>query len=369
MKRLGIAAAAAIVAAHGAHAGGVERSTQSVAPIFEEGGANGNYVEFSFTSVNPKISGTSVAGLGSAPSGDMAPSYATFGTAFKMPLTQDIDAALIFDQPYGADVAYPTGTGYFAAGSTAELRSNALTGIVKYSFNERVSAFVGVRAQTFEAMAMIPFVSSYSGSTETDIGVGGLVGVAYENKANFQRVSLTYNSKIKHNLATTESFGAGPATTSTTEIETPQSINLEAQTGLPIGLLLRGSVRWVNWSDFDITPAAYFGATGAPLVSYADDTITYELGVIRPLNDTWSVGANVSHEKQNGGFSSNLGPTDGRTSVGLGAIYRKDNMRIIAGVSHTWIGDAQTAITGFAPASNFTDNSATAFRMSVGFNF
>ncbi len=133
--------------------------------------------------------------------------------------------------------------------------------------------------------------------------------------------------------------------------------------------LLFGGVRWVEWSKFDISPAHYAALTGgASLVSYADDVFTYNLGVGRRLNETWSVAASATYEKANGGFASNLGPTDGKTSLGLGVTYSNSPMKVTAGVSYTWIGDATTSVGG-ALAGSFTDNSALAFGMKVGFNF
>ena len=66
-------AAGMAVAATTATAGGIERTAQSVAPIFEDG----NYFEFSIGSVQPEVTG-SVAGTAS---GDMAADYTQLGFA------------------------------------------------------------------------------------------------------------------------------------------------------------------------------------------------------------------------------------------------------------------------------------------------
>ena len=77
-----------------ANAGGTELTNQSIAVLFEQG----NYIEFSFGSVNPSVSGTQVGTIppaitGSA-SGDLAEGLEYVGAALKFALTDDIDAAV-----------------------------------------------------------------------------------------------------------------------------------------------------------------------------------------------------------------------------------------------------------------------------------
>jgi len=349
-------------------AGGIDRSGQSIAALFE----NGRYVELSLGSISPDTSGTAVATLGGFATGNVTESYLQFGAAYKADINDRLSYALIYDQPFGADVSYPTGTGYYAAGAQADLESHALTGLLRYRMNDNFSVHGGLRVQTIEAVAAVPFVGGYTVDGARDTGVGYVAGVAYERPDIAMRVALTYNSKIKHDVDTTE-FGA---VMSTTEIETPQSVNLDFQTGIAADTLLFGGVRWVDWSSFDISPTAYRTATtstanpsGSSLVSYENDVITYSLGVGRKLNDTWSVSASVGYEKSEGGFASNLGPTDGNKSLALAAVYTRDNMKVTTGIRYVNIGDAQTAIPGFAPAGNFEDNDAVAIGVKVGYTF
>ncbi|TMM54506.1 OmpP1/FadL family transporter [Sulfitobacter sabulilitoris] len=357
------AAAVGLTAAAAAQAGGIDRSGQSITALFEKG----RYGEFSLGSIAPDTSGTStVFGGGPAPSGDLTPSYLQFGAAYKADINDQLSYALIYDQPFGADVEYPTGTGYFAQGARAEFNSQALTGLLRYKMPSNVSIYGGLRVQSVEATAAVPFVGGYSVDGDRDTSVGYVVGASFEKPEIALRVSLTYNSKIEHDVATTEMFGATTLPGSTTTIETPQSVNLEFQTGIAADTLLFGGVRWVEWSEFDITPANY--PPGA-LVSYEDDVFTYSLGVGRRLNDTWSVAASLGYEKSNGGFASNLGPTDGNKSLGVAATYTSGNMKITSGIRYVNIGDAQTTLDGTNAASNFGDNDAIAVGVKVGFNF
>lgn len=110
-----------------AQAGGIDRSGQSIGVIFEKG----TYAEFSFGSVSPNVSGMQVVtfppALGGSTagskSGDMTNSYLQFGAALKHDYNDKFSVALILEQPFGADVEYDTGTGYFASSATAKLQS------------------------------------------------------------------------------------------------------------------------------------------------------------------------------------------------------------------------------------------------------
>ena len=347
------------ICAGSAVAGGLDRSGQSITAIFEKG----SYVELSFGAVSPNVAGISTPGFGSRPSGDMAADYSQLGVAVKMNINPSVDVALIFDQPFGANVDYPTATGYYAQGTTAELKTSALTFVGKYTLQSNVSLLAGLRYQTFSAEASVPFIAGYTAVGEKDGGLGYLVGIAYEKPEIALRVALTYNSKVKHSLATTE-FGA---LTSQTELETPQSVNLEFQTGIAANTLLFGSIRWVDWSEFVIDPASYPPAS--PLVSYEGDYTTYSLGVGRKFSDTWSGAITLGYEKPLGGFSSNLGPTDGMRSIGVGATYTKDNMKITGGVRYVDIGDTQVTLGGGVPSANFNSNQAVAIGLKVSYSF
>lgn len=373
--RLAATATAVSLCAGTALAGGIERTNQVVGIIFQEG----TYAELSFGYVDPTVSGTATAfsPTPGAASGNMVKSYTLAGAAFRMDINDQLSFGLIFDQPYGADVSYPGGTGYFAQGSTAELDANALTAVLRYEFAGNYDVYGGLRYQTLEANAFIPFVTPVPGITppyevtgDRDGGLGWLIGAAYEVPEIALRVALTYNSSIEHELETSESSFFGPSTSVTT-IDTPQSVNLDFQTGIAADTLLFAAVRWVDWSEFDISPVDYGRLTGgASLVSYDSDTTTYVLGIGRRINEQWSVSGRVAHEEPTGGFASNLGPTDGQTTVALAAQYTVGQTQISAGVSYTDIGDAETTLggTGLA-ASDFSGNSAWGAGVRIGYTF
>ncbi len=355
MRRLVLATSALTALTGYATAGGLERTPQSMAALFEEG----RYMELSFSGVSPDVSGTA----GTDPSGDIFDTYVNLGLSYKNDLTETLSYAIIFDQPYGGNTSYPTGTGHPFAGSTASIRSNAISGVLQYNFGNGASVYGGLRGQTLQAEAVLTPITGYTIESDTNLAFGYLVGAAYERPDIALRVALTYHSEVTHDLELQESLSPTPETQ---DVKMPQALNLEFQSGIAEDTLLFGSVRWVEWSVTEIDPEIYDIATmGAPpLVFFADDRITYTLGVGRRLNDTWSVLGSVSYEETTGSATGNLGPVDGFTAVSVGAIYRKDNMKITGGIRYAELGDA----TSYSSAT-FTDNSAIGAGIRVGWSF
>jgi long-subunit fatty acid transport protein len=363
MKKLLLASSALALTTSSAVAGGLERTTQSMNVLFEEG----RYLELGFSHTVPDITGTLVI----FDSGNIAPSFSNLSASYKADLNDTWSYAVIFDQPYGADVAYPGTFGapgaYPFAGSSAEVNSNAISGILQYNMGNGASVYGGLRAQSLQAEAVLTPIPGYTIESNTDYQLGYLVGAAYERPDIALRVALTYHSEVTHELDLTETgaVAIGGLETSTEEVNMPQALNLEFQSGVAEDTLVFGSVRWVEWSETVINPVAYQRAgQPRPLVFFEDDRITYTLGLGRRLNETWSILGSVSYEENTGSITGNLGPVDGFTAYSLGAIYRKDNMKVTGGVRYSEIGDA----TSFSGAE-FTDNSALSAGVRVGWSF
>lgn len=393
MKYLALVATGLVVSAGGAGAGGIDRSGQSIQALFEKG----NYAELSFGVVNPSVSGTVATPLGPRQSGEVAESYWQVGAAYKYQFNDRLSAAIIYDQPFGADITYPGTSVPFAAGvivgggtpaqasaataggniaagqwpiagTNATLDADAITGLLNYRFANGFGVHGGLRLQKVSADSDVPIVGAYSVEGETDEGVGHVVGISYEKPEIALRVSLTYNSSIETNHKTTETTFAG-TTTSTTEINTPESINLEFQSGVAQDTLVFGSVRWVDWSGFTITPVVYQILTGGPFLSYTDDAYTYTIGVGRRFTPKFSGSVSFTYEENDDNTPvSNLGPTDGKFGVTVGARYENESGMILSGgVNYTWIGDAPTTIG--ALRTEFKDNDAIGVGFKIAYRY
>lgn len=356
MKRLAIAAASAALSATSVQAGGFERSAFPLGFMFEKG----NYAELTFGSVSPKVSGVLVP-VPSVATGNVTKSYTTVGFAVKTDINEKLSLGLTVDPTFGADVFYPTGTGFPLAGSSAKLRGETFAAVARYKINENISVHGGLRSVGIGGDLFLPAAGNYRASFGNDRDLGYLIGAAYEKPEIALRVALTYASETKHMLNTSV---VGVPMTFDVPVKLPQSLTLDFQSGVAADTLVFGSIRWMDWSVTRLE-GPLLPPTVNPLVSYDNDTITYTIGVGRKFSDAFSGAVSIGYEKHHGGIVGNLGPTDGQKSIQIGGTYTHQNMKISAGVRYVDIGNA-TALRG---NSSFTNNKAVAFGMKVGFSF
>lgn len=384
MKRmLGAATALALVAPL-AQAGGLDRSGQGINLIFEPG----TVVQGSLTYVDPEITGT----LAGTQSGDVGESYILPRASFKFSVGDNWDIGFGYDEPFGAHVKYAEGYALsqcnqtpnigggpgsptFNPGCTpqsgsrlfAEANSHDLVGIARYKFGNGFSAMGGFRIQTVDAKVTVPAALNYSLEADGSTEVGYLIGGAWERPDIAARVALIYNSEITHKLKQSESInttlgGATDFGNTESEVTTPASVNLDFQTGIAKDTLLFGTIRWAEWSQTSFVPGNYPG--GSPrgtLVSYDNDVYTYSLGIGRNVTENLSLAISASHETSESGTVSDLGPTNGFTSLGIGGTYSFESSKLSAGVRYIWLGDATTdnggdfsGNTGIAAGVQFT---------------
>lgn len=367
MIRVLMTTAAMVAFTGAAQAGGIDRSGQGLGSLFEKG----RYFELSFGSVMPSIDGRDVL---SNPTGSVANDYTQWAFSYKYDINDKLSFALNVDKPFGADVLYegnPAAT--MLGGTLAVADSTAVTGILRYKMNDKFSVHGGIRAQKSDGFIRLSGLAygpsnGYNVTLDSDVAPGYLVGVAFEKPEIALRVALTYNSAITHEFDTTQRIGATViAPLSVTEVELPQSVNLDFQTGVAKDTLVFGQIRWVDWSSFLIDPV---GFPGNGLVEL-EDTTTYSLGIGRRFNDQWSASVSFSYEgKGSDDLVSPLAPTDGRYGMTIGAAYTKDNMKVSMGINYTKVGDArpETGTPDVARAS-MTNNDVLGVGVKVGWSF
>ncbi len=352
MKKLSFAAGAALLASTAmVQAGGIERTSQSVDIIFEEG----SLVEFGVSYAMPSVSGFT----GITPTGVMSPNYLSFSGGYKTDIGDKVSLAIIFDQPYGSLAEYTTGA---YTGTKADLTSSAITVIGSYDVTDRIVVFGGGTYQSMSATAAVPGggLLNYTIDASADAGFGYVAGAAFQIPDIALRVALTYRSSVTTTHATVENSNLiALDTVDSMSVTTPQSINLEFQTGINPKTLIFGSIRWVDWSTFDLTPANYPVPPTFALVDYTDDRITYNIGVGRKLSETLSAAVTLGYEQNLHGAPSALAPTDGFFSLGAGLTYTMGNTKISGGAKYIWLGDTS------GTAGTFENNSA----IGIGVNF
>lgn len=368
--------ACASVAPGAAFAAALERAVPAVVRILYEDGVYGEIgavythpeLEGKDGVLPPNIGGFPVSGN----TGNLLRSDWKLAGALKGDINERLSYILLFDQPYVANTYYSRGSfppTFNYGGTEADLDSYQLSAGLAYDATDRIKIYGGVRAQRLDASAAIPFLASYRIDAEDDWGWGGFFGAAYARPEIGLRVALTWQSKIGYDLATTETSALGRLR-DTTSVDTPQSVTLEAQTGIDERTLLFGSVRWVNWSEFAIAPPMYgtimTGVLGEPraLVDYEKDWWTYNLGVARKLTDALAGTFSATWEPQTNEVMTTLGPIDGRTTLGLGLSYDVGKVNLTGGFSYGWLGDATNILD-----TKFRDGTIFGAGFRVGYNF
>ena len=371
MKKALLQACAVCVGATAVQAGGIDRSGQGINILFEEGSA----VQFRLGYTSPSVSGTMLG----VDSGNVANSFFTPHLAYKHAFTDQLDFALIYDQPFGADIdyasGYPLSRNPVPGGRSDVLRAkadtDAVTALLRYKFDGGFSAIGGLRIQRLKANVAVPAAAGYEVNSGASTDLGYVLGVAWEKPEIAARVALTYNSKISHDLSQTESLnppqaaGTGLVASFQTnsEVASPQSVNLDFQTGVAPKTLLFGSIRWVDWPQTIYDPPNYPPAN--PLVDYDDPTWTYSLGLGYQFTDEFSGAVTLGYESSTNEPVSNLGPTDGFWSIGVGGTYSLEKAKISGGIRYTDLGDATADGAGPAARANFTGNSAWSVGLQV----
>lgn len=397
MKYAVSGAAALLMGTTAVFAGGIERGNQNINVLFE----SGNYAELSFGHVDPTVEGSEldlVTPVGTLPGGasigNVSDSFNQVGLAYKHQFNENWSGAVIIDQPFGADLLYPTPTDPVGAatsrfgGTAVDVSSTHLTGLVRYFMPENGFGVHGgvrmARADGTVDLSGVAYgpVNGYRVDLDTDTAYGWVAGVSWERPEIAARVSLTFNSEITHKFDTTESGplvdpdGPGPLPAlplldgnSRTEVNTPKSVNLEFQTGVAADTLVFGSVRWVDWSSFLVNPENFVRVAGGGLVDL-EDTTTYTLGVGRKFTENWSGAASFTFEDSGDDLVSPLAPTNGRKGISLAAIYTRDNIKITTGVNYTKLGDStpETGTPDVARAE-MDDNSLWSIGVKIGYSF
>jgi len=348
--------------------GGLDRMAPETRLMFEEG----RYFELSWAAVSPELAGS--GGLfdpSGAGTGDILESYDQWGFGLKTDLNQRASLTLLLDQPWGANTFYPVlpTSGY--GGTLANVDTNELSAILRRKIGDKgFSAYSGIRLQSIEARVAFPFAPAlgFPGPYRVDVdreeGVGYMAGIAYEIPKIKLRFAATYYSEIESTHDTLEV--SGPASTAaTTDVTTPQSINIDFQSGIAKDTLVFGSVRWVDWSRFSIFPPFFSGATGVPLIEYTEDWITYTAGIGRRISDRLTLAFLVRYTPMTDQPLTTLGPIDGRTAYSIAPSFKiTNNVKLTVGFSYIDLG----AASNFA-GTQFDDGSAFAVGTRLGVNF
>ncbi|WFP96170.1 transporter [Acinetobacter sp. ANC 7201] len=358
-------------------AAGLDRSGQSISAFLQPG----NYAEAGLSVLDPTVKGKDATGKSVS---DMGDDYVFASAAVKIQATDKISFGLLYDQPFGADAQYGVDGSIFSdgtEGTSVKVRTNNITALVGYQPTENWNFYAGPVWQTVEADISLrgdayggPYgLGGYNIQVDQKEAYGWAAGFAYSKPEIALKAAVTYRSEIKHNAISHEfgTIASGLATVDTVnsvQAVTPQSVNIDLQTGVSQNTLVFANLRWVHWDQFVVSPA-FLGSQGQDLISYSDDQYSATIGASHKFNSKWAATAAVGYDSGAGNPVTTLGPTEGYWSVGLGGQYSPaENYFIQAGVKYFWLGDA-TAQTGGNTAGEFSNNYALGYGMKIGYRF
>ncbi|MEM6727418.1 MAG: outer membrane protein transport protein, partial [Pseudomonadota bacterium] len=206
--------------------------------------------------------------------------------------------------------------------------------------------------------------TGYTASIEDSWGMGYSLGAAYEIPDIALRLAVTYNSSVSHSGDTVESGVSNFSTSGVTEFDTPQSVNIDFQTGIAENTLLTASIRWAEWGEFDVIPPD-LNSDLADL----DNVYRYTLGVARRFSDEFAGSVTLSYEQEeNDDNVSPLGPTDGLIGLTVGGSYESDGVTVSGGINYTMLGNADAGVREEDQAT-FRNNSVIGVGFRVAFEF
>ncbi|MBV7307750.1 outer membrane protein transport protein [Acinetobacter sp. CWB-G5] len=391
-------------------AAGLDRSGQSIAAFLQPG----NYFEAGISVLDPEVKGKDTSGN---QTGDMASDYYFPHAALKIQATDHFSVGLIYDQPFGADAEYSGNSTFvenrpvpFQGGTSVTVDTQNLNLLFGYQPNENWNLYAGAVYQTVDGTVLLrgttySVFNGYDFRTGEDESVGWLAGVAYQIPEIALKASVTYRSEIEHKMNASENFGAAGyisipgapgqsaqlnqlmtalnASSGETKLTTPQSVNIDFQTGIMANTVAFANLRWVDWSNFRVQPYNFAKLSkvvgqnptinkpnGFNLIDYKEDQISATVGVGRKFNERWGGNVSVGWDSGAGNPVTTLGPTEGFWSVGTGVRFSPaENYFIGAGVKYFWLGDADAVTGAHSNAGKFTNNDAIAYGLNIGYKF
>ena len=370
-----------------------------------------------------------------ASTGNATPdSYNFMRYGVKADVNDIVSIGVFYDEPFGAEVEY-SGDNTFVSKAGKQTIANPATGqsvpneVINssvldpnYNKNTNVSVhtetwtgLIGFKSNGFQvyggpvmqkAKADVHLrgqaygpLTGYDANVNADTDYGWVAGLAYSKPEIALKAALTYRSEIEHKTdiaervpllgvpflkgIALEKLGIDPnsalgqsigeyATTNAT-VTTPESVNLNIETGLSEKYQLLGTldVRWVPWSDFSIVPPLYNAYSkasapegvpvssfdGLPLLSYEKDQWKVDVGLAKRFNEKLAGSVVVGYDSGAGDPVSSLGTIEGFYSIGGGVKYNvTPEWAVSFGGKYLKFGDATGQLPNGSIVSKAEDN-------------
>ncbi|MEF2550032.1 long-chain fatty acid transporter [Aurantimonas sp. A2-1-M11] len=304
-------------------AGGFQRGTADTDILYEAGTAS---MRFGMTYVNPQRGFESIDGQ----SGDFSTytqDYAIPSLAFAINSemagcagTYTISFAAESDYRGSPGDALPAGPTAGSRTETSEFESNEFGLTCRLSYTNDIGRFsmlggVFVEDFTFDgtSLSTTPLPVRATVETESGYATGYRIGAAFEKPEIALRAQILYRSEVKHDsfsgtgqVATTTDvlFPIGTViqqgTSGFSDVVSPQSLYINAQTGIAPGTLLLASFRWTDWSTNGVAASSITtgGVTRSSLSPYNwRDGYTASIGLGRAFNEQISGAVSLGYDR------------------------------------------------------------------------
>ena len=358
-------AGALLLAGGAAHAGGLERGGYDIDPLFDPTRVTG-FVSETFVMPERRLNnvvdtnnadgiGTTGIGGGATDGVHESPAYTVPKFGLKLGMGDHVDCLADYSQPWGAHL--DPGTGWMGVNSNIETRidSNNYAGTCSYrmGFGKGQARLIGglfyQEVSGFKVRQVAPDgMSIGNGTGRLDLaghGVGWRIGAAYEIPEIAFRASLLYNSKvdlgnITGTLDLTEYNGTSVAAFGNQAM--PQTLEFKVQSGIAKDWLAFGSVKWVDWSTFQIVAFCSQAIMGSQPCTYGGTGYLTSLDFL--YRDGWTLSGGLGH-KFTDKWSAQASLTwDRGTTTGLSS--RTDIWTLSAGASFTPRADMELRLGG-----------------------
>lgn len=349
----------------GAQAGGVDRTNQGLGPLFD----TGRVLTVEAYASRPSVQGTDALGQST---GQVAPDFTQWGFAYKQDVSPQTSVLVMLSRPFGLDIGYGRQRSPLFGGTQASISTYELMGALRHRWNTRWAVHGGLRLQRSEghvALVGRAFgpLNGYRVDFLPSTQPGYLLGLSYERPEIGLRIAGTYYSAIHHNVRTTESLL--PDRTTSTPSTSPQSFNLDLQTGITARTLVFGQIRWSDWEQFQLSPQGFGTATQGRSLTNLDSTVTYTVGLGQKFGTQWSGFVALAYEKPSGKNPlSPLRPSNGRVGYTVGVGYQHGQIKLTPWISYQRLGATDVSSTQ-TPMAHFGRGSTTAMGVKLAYTF
>lgn len=385
-------------------AAAMEKSDQNISAFLEPN----HYIELSIATLDAQVSAQvsnqeqlQQLGITDFSTGNLINDYLFLNGAFKLQIQPQFSFGIIYDQPFEMNVSYQYAPHSLVGNQlleSAKLKFNShnITSLLGYQPTKNWNMFGGVNYQTLQGEinfsgASYSVFDGYEANFRKSTATGWLTGLSYQIPKYAFKSTLTYRSAIKHNVQVNELVSGEKiifAPSVSTEIKTPQSVNLDFQVGLNENNLFYSSFRWVNWRNFDIQPTQFgavveYAAKAYPeyiqkfnLIDYRKDQRSAKIGIAHKFTEQWMTTLDASLDSGSGNSAATFSPSDGYSSLALGAIYNFSAKSFIStGIKYFKFNKAKINATSssienkISTFSNMNNNYALAYGFKIGHRF